>query len=98
MPSGKDYKRDYKREYEVETNARRQQRAQRDVIEREAAKAGISQKGDGLDLDHIKPLSKGGSNTLANVRSVEPGQNRSILRNPDGSLKSQLSHRERKKP
>lgn len=97
MPSSKNYKRNYQQEYANETSARRKQRAERDVIERQAAKAGISRKGDGLDLDHVKPLSKGGANTLANIRAVDPSQNRSILRNSDGSLKSQLSKKERKR-
>ena len=97
MPSGKNYKRDYKQEYANETAVRKQQRAERDRIERQAATAGISKTGDNLDLDHVRPLSKGGANTLANIRAVDPSINRSVLRNPDGSVKSQLSRRERKK-
>lgn len=97
MPSSKNYKRNYQQEYANETPVRRKQRAQRDVVERQAAKAGISSRGDGLDLDHIQPLSKGGPNTLSNIRAVDPSSNRSILRDSNGALKSQLSKKERKK-
>ena len=41
----------------------------------------------GQDLDHKKPLSKGGSNTLKNARATSPHDNRSFPRNKDGSMK-----------
>lgn len=97
MPSSPNYKRNYKQEYATETTQRRQQRAERTKMERVAAKVGISKTGDNLDLDHIRPLSKGGPNTLANIRAVDPASNRSILRSSNGAMKSQLSKRERKK-
>lgn len=39
------------------------------------------------DVDHIKPLSKGGTNENSNLRVVSQHQNRSFSRNADGSLK-----------
>lgn len=48
------------------------------------------------DVDHIKPISKGGTNDSKNLRVVSPGSNRSFKRNPDSSLKSQTSDREKK--
>jgi len=48
------------------------------------------------DVDHIKPLSKGGSNVQGNLRLTSKGTNRSFERNKDSSLKSQTSKRERK--
>lgn len=61
-------------------------------------KAGKAKKGDGKDVDHIKPLSTGGNPlSMSNLRAVPASQNRSFARNPDGSLKSQTSKRERKK-
>jgi hypothetical protein len=67
------------------------------VLRREADAKGITHKGDGKDLDHIKPLSKGGANTLGNARAVTKSANRSFSRNKDGSMKSQRSKAERHK-
>lgn len=63
-------------------------------------KAGKVHKGDGKDVDHKKPLSKGGTNSKSNLRAVPASQNRSFSRNKNGSLKSQTSKKEatRKSP
>lgn len=58
-------------------------------------KAGKVHKGDGLDVDHKTPLSKGGKTTPSNLRAVPASQNRSFSRTPDGKLKSQYSRKER---
>lgn len=93
MPSSPGYKRDLKQEYKT-AKARGEvgtghdsENAKRLRLRRQAIAKGIVHKGDGKDLDHTKPLSKGGSNTLANSRVRTPGQNRSFPRNPDGSMK-----------
>jgi 5-methylcytosine-specific restriction endonuclease McrA len=53
---------------------------------------------DSMDVDHIKPLSKGGGSTLlSNLRAATDNANRSFARTKDGKLKSQISKRERKK-
>ena len=70
-------------------------RSERTTLRRKANHDGITHKGDGLDLDHIQPLSHGGSNSMANARVVSAGRNRSFSRNADGSLKNQTSRRER---
>jgi len=44
-------------------------------------------KGDGKDVDHKKPLSKGGTTTRSNLRAVPASKNRSVKRNKDSSLK-----------
>jgi hypothetical protein len=54
-------------------------------------------KGDGKDVDHKTPLSKGGSTNKSNLRVVPASSNRSFSRNRDGSLKSQTSKKERRK-
>ena len=59
-------------------------------------KLGKAHKGDGKDVDHKTPLSKGGAETVSNYRVVPASQNRSFSRNGDGSLKSQISEREKK--
>lgn len=58
---------------------------------------GLVRKGDGKDVDHKTPLSKGGSNSGSNLRVVPASRNRSFSRNADGSLKSQTSRREKRK-
>ena len=99
MPYMKNGKRDYKRENEL-YNSRPEQRAARSerTVARNAANAdGRTHKGDGTNLDHRVPLSKGGSSAKSNLRVVSEGRNKSFSRNANGSLKSQTSKRERKK-
>ena len=99
MPYMRNGKRDYKRENELYNSKPEQRKARSErTIARNAANAdGRTHKGDGKDLDHIKPLSKGGANVRSNLRVVSESTNRSFSRNPDGSLKSQRSKKERKK-
>ena len=84
--------RDYKREYALQKkrgdsgSGSDSGNAERHRLRRKALKLGMVKKGQ--DLDHIKPLSKGGSNTLKNARATSPHDNRSFPRNKDGSMKS----------
>lgn len=82
--------RDYKREYENYQGSETQKhnRALRNAARRHALENGTAHKGDGMDVDHIRPLSKGGANVSSNERVVSQHDNRSFPRNPDGSLKS----------
>ena len=90
--------RDYKREWELAVaRGAHADNAARHRLRRKAVKAGLVKNKDGKDLDHIDPLSKGGANTLSNARVTTESANRSFARNPDGSLKSQASKKERKK-
>lgn len=89
MPYMKNGKRDYKRENE-KYNSRPEQkkrRAARNTARRQAAKAGLVSKGDGKDVDHKRPLSKGGSNAKSNRRVVSRSTNRSFARNKNGAMK-----------
>lgn len=62
--------------------------ADRNAVRRLAVKAGVVKTSDGKDLDHRKPLSKGGAGrTLSNVRVTTPSANRSFPRRKDGSMK-----------
>lgn len=99
MPFMKNGKRDYKREVALYTSKpevvkkREEQNAARAVM----VKAGKAHKGDGKDVDHIDPLSKGGAPTApSNLRVVAASQNRSFSRNANSTLKSQTSKKERK--
>lgn len=46
-----------------------------------------------VDLDHKKPLSKGGSTKLSNVRPTTQSKNRSFARTPTGAMKSPARQR-----
>lgn len=43
-------------------------RAKRNKARRQAIKDGRARKGDGKDIDHKRPLKKGGSNKKSNTR------------------------------
>ena len=97
MPFMKNGKRDYKRELAWEHKKkpeRVKERAERNSARSDAMDKGLVKKGDGKDVDHKVPLSKGGSTKSSNTRVVPASQNRSFSRNADGSLKSQTSKRE----
>jgi 5-methylcytosine-specific restriction endonuclease McrA len=94
----KNGKRDYKTEVAKYTSRPevKKKRAEQNAARREMSRAGLVHKGDGKDVDHKRPLSKGGSTSRSNLRVVPSSSNRSFSRNPDGSLKSQTSRKERK--
>ena len=92
--------RDYAREVAKYTSkpAVVKKRTEQNAARREMEKAGKVHKGDGKQVDHIQPLSKGGAGRdRSNLRVVPASQNESFSRNKDGSLKSQTSKRERKR-
>lgn len=89
----KNGRRDYKREYEAYQGKPEQikNRSERNKARSELSKQGLVRKGDGKDVDHKKPLSKGGSNSKSNLRAVPKSENRSFSRNSNGTMKSQRS-------
>jgi len=89
MPSSPNYKRDYKQEYANYdgTEAVKKKRAQRNKARRMLEREGVVHKGDGKDVDHKKPLSKGGTTTRSNIRAKDASANRSYKRKSDGSIK-----------
>jgi 5-methylcytosine-specific restriction endonuclease McrA len=86
MPSSSNYVRDYKQE--VKTLKRRgedkdqsvRHKARRLMLKRGAVKPG-------QDVDHKRPLSKGGSNSASNLRAQSPSKNRSFSRTKKGAIK-----------
>jgi hypothetical protein len=85
----KNGRRDYKREVKEYTSRPEvvKKRTEQNAARREMEKAGKVHKGDGKDVDHKRPLSKGGTNNSSNLRVVSSSTNRSFSRNSDGSLK-----------
>lgn len=95
MPSSKNYKRDYQQENKYKSTPEQiHARVLRNKARREAISAGLVKKGDGKEIDHIKPLSKGGSNARSNLRAVSASANDSFRRNSKGALVSQTSRKE----
>lgn len=81
--------RPYDKEYEQYQGKPDQikKRALRNKARAELEKDGRVQKGDGKDVDHVRPLSKGGSSSKKNLRVRPAGKNRSYSRNSDHSVK-----------
>lgn len=78
MPYKNPKDRNYKHEHELEMQKpkARELRADRQRARREMDKEGVVRKGN--DIDHKKPLSKGGSNDKANLRLIDPETNRAF--------------------
>ena len=81
--------RPYKKEYEQYdgTPEVKKKRAARNKARRMMEAEGLVRKGDGKDVDHKRPLSKGGTTTRGNIRVKSATANRSYKRNADGSVK-----------
>ena len=99
MPYMTNGRRDYKKEVAKYTSRPEvvKKRTEQNAARAKMVKAGKAHKGDGKDVDHKIPLSKGGGNDASNLRVVSAKENRSFSRNKNGSLKSQTSKAERKK-
>ena len=79
--------RPYKKEYEQQV-ARNEHPLRMD---RQEARRAIDAKGInrvGKDIDHKKPLSKGGTNSASNLRLVKPATNRSFARNSNHTVRT----------
>lgn len=88
--------RPYKHEYQMQKKrAENPARMERQRARREMDARGIDRKGK--DIEHIVPLSKGGSNNKSNIRLESPHDNRSFHRNSDGSVKKNVPYPKRKK-
>lgn len=78
--------RPYKKEYQQQ-----KERGEHPLrMDRQRARRAMDAKGinrTGKDIDHKRPLSKGGSNSLSNLILKNPSANRSFKRNSDRSVK-----------
>lgn len=82
-------KRDYRMEYDRYQGSPEQirNRSQRNKARRALEANGRVHKGDGMDVDHKRPISHGGSNSLSNLRIQTDNNNRSFKRNKKGGIK-----------
>ena len=89
MPYMRNKKRDYKKQYEEYDGKEsvKKDRAKRNGARRQMEREGKVSKGDGKDVDHKKPLSKGGGNSRSNLRVRSSSSNKSFARKKDGSMK-----------
>lgn len=69
----------YYEKYHASPEAKKQ-RAERNAARREMERRGKVHKGDGKDIDHRVPLSRGGSNNPSNWRVQSAHQNRGYKR------------------
>lgn len=75
MPQKKrDYKKEYK-EYHSKPE-QKENRAKRNAARAKMEDAGKVRKGDGKDVDHKRPIKRGGGNGNANLRVVNKSTNR----------------------
>ena len=69
--------RDYKAERAAMTSKEKADNARRTKARRDAIKAKRVRRNDGTHLDHLTPLSAGGSNAASNIRVTTPKANQS---------------------
>jgi len=62
-------------------------RVARNAARKKLMREGKVHKGDGEDVDHMKPVSKGGKNNAGNLDVRTEHNNRSFSRNPDHTVK-----------
>ena len=83
-------KRNYSSEYEnyQGSDEQKKNRAKRNAARRKLMREGKVSKGDGKDVDHSTPISKGGGNGKGNLRVMDKEKNRSFKRNANVSMKN----------
>lgn len=87
MPSKvRDYSKAGEGKYDSQPHVKKK-RAARNKARRQLMKEGLVHKGDGKDVDHKKPLSKGGSTSRSNLKAVSASKNRSYKRTKTGAMK-----------
>ena len=88
MPYKNKADRKYKQATAYEdTPAQVKNREERNKTRAHLMKEGRVSKGDGKDVDHIKPLSKGGKNIKSNLKVESASSNRSFSRNSNHTVK-----------
>ena len=82
-------KRNYRKEYDNyhASDEQKKKRAARNTARSTMAKAGKVTEGDGKDVDHEKPLAKGGTNAKSNLQVKPKSKNRSFKRTAKAKMK-----------
>jgi hypothetical protein len=86
-PYKKEYQQQKARDEYDERNARARARYAMDKNGADKNGNGKADAREGKDIDHKRPLSKGGTNKKSNLRVVSRKNNRSFPRNSDRSVK-----------
>jgi len=88
MPYMKNGKRDYAKQYEAYDGKDpvKKDRAQRNAARRQMEVEGKVKKGDGKDVNHKTPISKGGTNKKSNLEAIPKSKNRSFKRTKTGKM------------
>jgi hypothetical protein len=81
--------RNYRQEYDRYQSKPEQiaNRSDRNQARAVLAKKGVVHKGDGMDVDHKKPIVKGGGNAAGNLRAVPKSENRSFARTKKAGMR-----------
>jgi len=81
--------RNYRKEYDNYQGKPDQikKRGMRNAARAAMMKKGLVHKGDGKDVDHTKPLDKGGTNSNGNLRVKSKSANRSFPRTRTADMK-----------
>ena len=81
-------KRDYKKENRLFNSKKKEihKRVLRNAARREMMRLGLVKKGDNKDVDHIRPLDKGGSDARSNLRVRSAHSNRSFRRTSSNDM------------
>ena len=89
MPSSPNYKRNYEQEYKVSQSSEeeKKRRAARNAARAQMVKEHGKKALQGKDVDHKKPLIKGGGNGKGNLRVVSKSANRSFARTKNAGMR-----------
>jgi hypothetical protein len=86
-PYKKEYQQQKARNEQPSRNARERARYAVDKDGVDANNNGKADRREGKDIDHVIPLSKGGSNSKSNLKIKTASTNRSFSRNSDHTVK-----------
>ena len=86
-PYKKEYQQQLARGERDERNARERARYAIDKTGADKNHNGKADRREGKDIDHVVPLSKGGTNSKSNLKIKSASANRSYSRNSDHTVK-----------
>jgi hypothetical protein len=86
-PYKKEYQQQKERGESEKRNARERARYMIDKTGADKNNNGKADRREGKDIDHVIPLSKGGTNSKSNLKIKSASANRSYSRNSDHTVK-----------